>query len=111
MSDFLEKKRYEGVRFNVISVTRGWVGVQFPEKKRYVTLEWPHSIKIPNKLFKSLNYPDVDHIVGWRHYIRTPAPTKTSLCSDQFQPIIPFGIHFPITNNPNLPRLSHITPI
>ena len=31
-SDFLEKKRYEGVMFNVISVTRGWVGVQFPEK-------------------------------------------------------------------------------
>ena len=26
------KKRYEGVMFNVISVTRGWVGVQFPEK-------------------------------------------------------------------------------
>ena len=26
------KKHYEGVRFNVISVTRGWVGVQFPEK-------------------------------------------------------------------------------
>ena len=39
-----KKKRYAGVRFNVISVTRGWVGVQFPEeKKRYVTLEWPHS--------------------------------------------------------------------
>ena len=35
------KKRYEGVRFNVISVTRGWVGVQLPGKKRYVTLEWP----------------------------------------------------------------------
>ena len=33
--------RYEGVRFNVISVTRGWVGVQIPGKKRYVTLEWP----------------------------------------------------------------------
>ena len=29
---FSGKKRYEGVRFNVISVTRGWVGVQFPEK-------------------------------------------------------------------------------
>ena len=29
---FSRKKRYEGVRFNVISVTRGWVGVQFPEK-------------------------------------------------------------------------------
>ena len=26
------KKHYEGVMFNVISVTRGWVGVQFPEK-------------------------------------------------------------------------------
>ena len=26
------KKRYEGVMFNVISVTRGWVGVQFPGK-------------------------------------------------------------------------------
>ena len=29
---FSGKKRYEGVMFNVISVTRGWVGVQFPEK-------------------------------------------------------------------------------
>ena len=27
-------KRYEGVRFNVISVTRWWVGVQFPGKER-----------------------------------------------------------------------------
>ena len=26
------KWRYEGVMFNVISITRGWVGVQFPEK-------------------------------------------------------------------------------
>ena len=32
VSDFLEKKHYEGVMFNVISVTRGWGGVQFPEK-------------------------------------------------------------------------------
>ena len=38
---FSGKKRYECVRFNVISITRGWVGVQFPGKKRYVTLEWP----------------------------------------------------------------------
>ena len=36
-----KKKRYEGVRFNVISVTRGWVGVKFTGKERYVTLEWP----------------------------------------------------------------------
>ena len=45
---FSRKKRYNGERFNVISVTRGWVGVQFPEKKHYVTLEqplWPHDEK------------------------------------------------------------------
>ena len=47
---FSGKKRYEGVRFNVISVTRGWVGVQFPEKKRYVTLEWPHRFQAINAL-------------------------------------------------------------
>ena len=33
VSHFPGEKRYKGVRFNVISVTRGWVGVQFPEKK------------------------------------------------------------------------------
>ena len=38
---FLGEKRYEGVWFNAISVTRGWVGVQIPGKKCYVTLEWP----------------------------------------------------------------------
>ena len=43
---FPRKKRYEGVRFNVISVTRGWVGVKFPGKKRYVTLEWPLMVVI-----------------------------------------------------------------
>ena len=37
---FPRKKRYEGVRFNVISVTRCG-GVKFPGKKRYVSLEWP----------------------------------------------------------------------
>ena len=38
---FFGKKRYKGVWFNVISVTRGWVGVQIPGKKRYVT--WPQT--------------------------------------------------------------------
>ena len=40
---FSGKKRYDGGRFNIlVSVTRGWVGVQFQEEeKRYVTLEWP----------------------------------------------------------------------
>ena len=33
-----KKKRYEDVRFNVISVTRGWVGGgQISRKKVYVT--------------------------------------------------------------------------
>ena len=41
---FSGKKRYERVRFNVISVTRGWVGVKFPGKKHYVTLEWPQCV-------------------------------------------------------------------
>ena len=27
------KKHYEGVRLNVISVMKGWVGVKFPGKK------------------------------------------------------------------------------
>ena len=40
---FSGKKRYEGVRFNVVSVTRGWVGVKFAGGKRYVTLEWPQT--------------------------------------------------------------------
>ena len=31
--DMFRKKHYEGVWFNVISVTRGWVGVNFPEKR------------------------------------------------------------------------------
>ena len=30
---FPEQKHYEDVRFNVISITRGWVGIKFPEKK------------------------------------------------------------------------------
>ena len=40
VSAFPEKKRYEGVWFNIISVImRGWVGVKFPRKKHYATLE------------------------------------------------------------------------
>ena len=52
---FSGKKCYEGVRFNVISITRGWVGVQFPEKKRYVTLEWSlyRERQVPLRLFEN----------------------------------------------------------
>ena len=53
---FSRKKPYEGVRFNVISVTRGWVGAQFPEKKCYVTLEWPHCHDNPVFLISSLSF-------------------------------------------------------
>ena len=42
--NFPRKKSYEGVWFNVISVTRGWVGVKFPGEKRYVALEWPQKV-------------------------------------------------------------------
>ena len=38
---FPGKKPCEGVRFNVISIMRGCMGVKFPGKKRYVTHEWP----------------------------------------------------------------------
>ena len=37
---FPRKRWYEVVRFNVISVTRESVGVKFPGKKHYATLEW-----------------------------------------------------------------------
>ena len=40
-----KKKCYKGVKFNIISVTRGWMGVKFPVKKRYVTLEWPLTLE------------------------------------------------------------------
>ena len=40
---FSGRKRYEGVQSNVISIMRGWVGVKFPGKKRYLTLEWPRT--------------------------------------------------------------------
>ena len=46
VSAFSGKKRYEGVRFNVISITVGGWGSNFQGKKRYVTLEWPHTHKI-----------------------------------------------------------------
>ena len=44
------KKRFEDVRFYVISVTRGWVGVESPENKLYVTLEWLEIGKMPKKI-------------------------------------------------------------
>ena len=37
VSDFPEKKCFEDVRFKVISVTRGWVGVEFPQKLLFNT--------------------------------------------------------------------------
>ena len=37
----LKKQHYEDVQFNIISITMRWVGVEFPEKARYITLAWP----------------------------------------------------------------------
>ena len=44
-------KRYEGVRFNVISVTKRWVGDIFSEKKRFVTLEWHGTLPFITTLY------------------------------------------------------------
>ena len=49
------KKHYECVRFNVISVTRGWVGVKFPGTKRHVAHEWPLWQSLQTNKTKSFN--------------------------------------------------------
>ena len=60
--NFPGKKRYEGVRFNVISVTMGWVGVKFPEKQRYVTLlNGPHDVDTI-AFFTTFIHIDVDFL-------------------------------------------------
>ena len=53
---FPGKKRYKGVRLNVISVTTGWVRVKFPGKKRYVKLEWPLNspLLVDSKILKPM---------------------------------------------------------
>ena len=38
VSNFLDKA-LQRCTIHVISIMRGWVGVNFPEEKRYVTLE------------------------------------------------------------------------
>ena len=61
---FSRKKRYEGVRFNVICVTRGWVGVhvtrgwvgvQFPEKSVKYHLNDPFATVSKIGHFRSLH--------------------------------------------------------
>ena len=59
------KKIYEGVWFNVISVTRGWVGVKFPGKKRCITLEWPILISIGDLII------NVNEIINCYYTIHT----------------------------------------
>ena len=49
----LRKKCYEGLQSNVISCTRRLVGVKFPGKKRYVTLEC--SLLIVGNIYKHLH--------------------------------------------------------
>ena len=40
-SAFLEKSVTEVYGSTLLALRGGWVGVKFPGKKRYVTLEWP----------------------------------------------------------------------
>ena len=42
LRNVIADQRYEGIWFNVIGVTMAWEVSNFQEKKRYVTLEWPH---------------------------------------------------------------------
>ena len=60
---FSGKKHYEGVRFNVISVMRGWVGVNFPGKKYCVTLEWPLLFSLHKTKFRFLTFPAAAHLL------------------------------------------------
>ena len=58
---FPGKRHYEGIRFNIISVTRGWVEVKFPGEKHYVTLEWLRSenyLDVANECHRSTNLRD-----------------------------------------------------
>ena len=41
MSAFLKKSVTEVYGSMLLALRGGWVGVKFPGKKRYVTLEWP----------------------------------------------------------------------
>ena len=64
---FPGKKRYEGGGINVISVTRGWVGVKFRGGgKRYVTLEWPLS-KDPPFPRDLIGYLGLHDIINFSH--------------------------------------------
>ena len=57
MSDFPETT-FEGVRFNVISVMRkGVVGVKYPGKGHYVTLEWPQNVTVTSREANVPNSP------------------------------------------------------
>ena len=60
VSSFPEKKCYEGVTFNFISVTKGWVGIQFPSKKSYVTLNTPPTGHLVTRLSVQLAAQFID---------------------------------------------------
>ena len=51
---FPGRKCYEGVRFNVIRVARGSVGVKFPGKKSYVTLEWTLNMELAQASLRAM---------------------------------------------------------
>ena len=63
-------QRYEGVCSNVISVIRGW-GVQFPEKKHYVTLECEVMFcdDVSLCFIHSVNYTTACTVLPTQHYV------------------------------------------
>ena len=85
-----QKKRYEGVRFNVISVMRG--GVKFPGKKHYVTLEWPPSdiVILHEEITEGVQFADIHETCGslfipQNNYLRAHRPFKCYITQWGFQ--------------------------
>ena len=60
VSAFLKKSitKMYGSSLLALRLTREWVGVDFPEKKRYVTFEWPLSEKLTHKVTDCESYRD-----------------------------------------------------
>ena len=52
----------EGYGLALRSVMKGWVGVKFTVKRRYVTLEWPLIILVVHYYWVRLQGLDVDFI-------------------------------------------------
>ena len=98
---FSGKNRYEGVRFNVICVMRGWVGVQFPIKGPLIKsrLTSLYRIRIPGyranrtaghlRVLKRRNFHCDAHVAA-ENKIRWPLETKARVRRFDFRTCVCF---------------------